>query len=172
MSISWKRLGGLPSYGDILSFHLPGGRLLGEGIVFEFHIDDYAWIGNFAPGMGVHSAVHILASAVYVIAAGNGYRFEANVPMNYEILEPSVITDSRLVEEISTLVVAGLVNVSAYGGNGLLWATPRLSLDGVVLHECNRAAITGVASSVPGGGARYFSIETATGNCRFGASYP
>ena len=171
MNITWARLAGLPSYGEVLSFHLPDERLLGEGVVFEFNVDGHAWVGNFAPGMSAHSAVYVIGSTIHVISAGNGYRFRAAAPTNYEILKPGVVTDSRMIDERCMLVLAGLVNISAYGERGLLWATPRLSMEGVTLQECTARGITGVANTVAGE-AHYFAIDPATGHYTSGTSYP
>lgn len=170
--VACERLAGLPPYGEVLDFHQPGETFVREGVVFEFHVDGRSWVGNFSPGMGPRTAVHVVGSTAYVIAEGNGYGFRLAAPAEYQVLRPGLITDSRLIDGPNILVLAGLVDVSAYGEGGLLWTTPRLSMDGLRLQECSATIITGVAERVGDGAARYFTIDPASGRSAVGAPYP
>ncbi len=172
MGVAWTRLAGLPPYGEYIEFHLPGDRPFREGVVVEFQWEDITWVGNFAPGWSTHSSVHIMGATAYVIAEGNGYRVKMAEPREYDILRPSVITDARFIEDRGLLVLAGLVDVTAYSEDGRLWTTKELSMDGLRLQVCSATIITGVADRVVDGGSRYFNIDPETGNATLGAQYP
>ena len=156
----------------MLTFHLPDETFAREGVVFQFDIGERSWVVNFSPGFSRYTALHIVGSTAYVIVDGNGHRFHIDRPREYEILQPGVITDSRLLDDPVMVVLAGVVDLSAYTEEGMVWRTAPLSIDGLKLQACDGRVITGVAERTAEGDSRYFSVHPATGKATAERRYP
>jgi hypothetical protein len=168
----WQFLRGLPAYGEIFTFHREDELFVREGLVVEFTHGEDAWIGNFAPGAGGLTVVHIVGDSAFVIADGAGYQVQICDPKTYSTLRPGIISDACMIDDMQLLVLAGAVNVSGYGAEGLRWTTIELSTDGVRLQSCRSSGITGVAERYKGEDPHYFSIDPATGRAEIKARYP
>lgn len=168
----WQYLAGLPAAGEVFLFHEPDLTFFSEGVVLRFHCGDRFWVGNFAPGLGCWTAVHILGSTAFVVANGEGYRVNINAPSQYDLLRFGDIVDSCPIEELKRVVFANTQSVCAHSEAGICWTTPRLSLHGLRLQSCTAACIQGVAENLPTGDARYFSIDAETGRTSIGDRYP
>jgi len=169
---TFRLLPGLPSYGPMaISFPASFAHTGREGYVVEFLPDtSEAWVGNFAPGLGGYSGVHLHPNGlgIVVFASGSGYVIAMRKRQLTEEL-PGAIADVWELTDPRGLVCdrQGLA-FFFFGLEGLIWHTRRLSWDGFKDITLAGKRIRGLANAlrdvwVP------FEVDLVTGSTNGGA---
>ncbi len=172
--ISFEILPGVPGTGSkIYHFHEKEGTF-SEGLAVKFTLEDgSAWIGNFQFGDYDLSGIFEFddKQSVCVVARGVGYFLYVKKPSNYEVLSCYPIIEVRAVPHRQIFVFADFTKLTAYGPQGLLWKTPRISWDGIKITEVTPELIIGLAWDSPKQQNERFEIDVITGHHRGGAQF-
>jgi hypothetical protein len=134
------------------------------------------WIGVFAANHSPPGVTGIFAcpspDQLCVVAGGQGYVVAADHPSRWSAIDVFPIVDVAFVADPPLLIVADLTGLMAYGTQGVVWRSARLSYDGIKLTDATSAQIRGHAWSAPRERWADFTVETATGRHRGGANPP
>jgi hypothetical protein len=136
-----------------------------------------AWLGLFRgsyPEPPAMSAVFASPNPerFLAIAGGTGYLVNASDPTDYEVSGSGPITGALAIPDHDLLVVADFTRVSAYGPEGLVWVTPDLSWDGLVLEEVRDGSLRGKGWNAPQQKSIEFEIDIHTGKSLGGSAPP
>jgi hypothetical protein len=158
-------------------------RSIGEGsdrsslsdansILVEFTTGKETWIGRFETGSEGLSGIYATPSpeSACVVAEGSGYWVPTLHPDAYNVVRCTPIKEVLRVPERDIIIFADYTRMSAYGINGLLWTTERLSWDGLQITHVSRSSILGLAWDAPADRHVEFSIDTSTGVSAGGSS--
>jgi hypothetical protein len=164
-------LTGLPPYGPPAEpFSATGGGTHREGYVVRFFDSRGGdWVGNFQPGLGGINAVveHPDGHRAIVISSGQGYIVDPDDRARREYLGGQVEVSIR-VPDFGVILGNGLW-FEAVGVGGTLWASERISWDGMQGLTVEGRLLTGESwdpltdSWVP------FELDLATGKSRGGS---
>ncbi len=80
---------------------------------------------------------------IYVNTWGNGYFVDVHNPSNYEITESIGIRKIFEIPEKNLLILEGIVDVSAYNENGLLWITDQFGHGDNIIREITNDEVIG-----------------------------
>jgi len=170
---SFKRLSGLPAYGDMaVSFPKPGN--FREGIVFEFTTSNgKTWTGNFDPGyrawaMATGVYPELGETAVFVLADGNAYKINVLSQTLVEML-PGPIAWMGYHKPLEAMIVADDIEVSAHTKNGILWKSGRISWDGIEYVSIEGNKLIGEAFDPRDDKLYPFSVDLLTGKVEGGS---
>jgi hypothetical protein len=168
----FRVLPGLPPYGPLAqSFpESPVGR---EGFVIEFLPDtDSAWVGNFGPGIGGYTGVHVHPNGrdVLVFSEGNAFVVDPVQRVVREDDVPGVIAGAWEARAPNGFILdrQGLA-FERLSAEGLVWHTRRLSWDGFRRVTFGVEEITGEAGSPMLDAWIPFSVNIATGESHGGS---
>lgn len=106
------------------------------------------WLGIFAFGGGPITALSSSpeVNTLCVVSRGAGYLVRADKPQVWkEIDELFPITDFRPIPNRGIIVLADYTTIGAYGANGLIWQTERISFDGINITSIGPDYIEGEA---------------------------
>jgi len=131
-----------------------------------------AWVGNFARGLTSldHVCEHLNGGGVLVVAGGNGYVIDPDTRAQLEEFGGQ-IEDVIPVPELGLLVFGNGVWFEVLDRNGLRWATPRISWDG--MRDVRREGLRLLGEAWYPMAEGYwvpFEVDLATGQCT-GGSY-
>jgi len=136
------------------------------------------WVGVFNGGdyrvPTVDAAVPRLiawpdAQSFCVVYRGNAVVVRADEPTATYEIDTYLVTGTFVVEEKGVVVFADFDHLIAYGGDGLLWHSPRLALDDVRVEgiEGDTLIVYGYFATAeptgPDGGCERFAVDIATG---------
>jgi hypothetical protein len=98
------------------------------------------WVGMFAkgcPSTGIKTGVFCLAGSdvCYIISAGSGYALKVETPEDYTDISLFPITNSQLTPEGEIIILSDFTKIAAYSADGLLWTTPDISWDGIIVNK-------------------------------------
>jgi hypothetical protein len=98
------------------------------------------WVGMFAkgyPSPGIKTGVFSLTGSdvCCVISAGNGYILRAGMPEEYADITLFPITNAQITSEGKIVILADFTTMAAYSADGLLWITPDISWDGIIMNR-------------------------------------
>lgn len=108
----------------------------GDGVSVRVGSHHGAWTGTFAFGYPTpESLTRVLSfpspDHLCVVSRGAGYVVRAADPTDWYEIEAFPIFDARPVVERDLLLFSDFTTVVAYGPNGLVWKTERMSWDGL-----------------------------------------
>lgn len=109
-----------------------GGR---DGLLLEVSAPNRSpWLGTFAFGYPSSVAANVIAScpnenSLAVISSGLGVIVDARNPLVWEEAKGFPVIDVKAVVERSLLLFVDFTMISAYGAQGWIWTTARLSTD-------------------------------------------
>jgi hypothetical protein len=133
------------------------------------------WIGVFACGFESNKVASGLFShpdpdRLCVVAGGYGYIMIVRDPELYErvIAQPVVSVHPAL--EAGLLLFADFTNISAYGPEGIVWRTERLTWEGVRVTDVSATAVHGYAWDMPRDKEVEFTVDLKTGQHAGGAA--
>ena len=149
---TFRAIQGLPPYGPMAtSFPASFARTGREGYVVEFFPDmPDVWVGNFGPGLGGYSGVHLHPNGtdVAVFSAGAGYVIDATKRVLKKELGAAIANVWDMREPPGLVCDRQCLAFFRICAGGVVWHTRRLAWDGfrdVVLMP-NR--LTGLASGL------------------------
>jgi hypothetical protein len=170
---TFEILPGLPSSGECPEqFSATGMGAHREGFVVKFFPDDHAaWVGNFQRGMTNLSDLvdHPNGTDVIVLASGQGYVVDVG---NRQVTEcfGGIVNSMFRVTARNIVIFGDCTNFLAYGANGLLWQSRRVSWDGVRSVSIKDNEVVGEAWTPMGEAWKPFAIDVTSGVVR-GGSY-
>ena len=168
-------LPGMP--GRVPQLYFPGSAQSGghDGVLVQVGLGEGpSWIGTFAFG-GWHNGLTAMFScpdgrSLCIVAAGNGYIVRADDPRCWQKLPALPIIDARSIKDRQLLVFADFTKLVAYGPQGLVWITERLSYDGITISEVTSDNIRGIAWDAPNLSSVAFSVDLGSGKHTGGPS--
>lgn len=115
-------------------FYIPEGGIDGgkDGVIVTFGSGtESEWTGVFAFGMNgnlVTKAIVPLPSSdrVLVVSNGDGFIVRESLPGKFEKVRAVPIRSIHVIESHKLVVLADDTSLSAYGAEGLVWATDRI----------------------------------------------
>lgn len=149
------------------------GRSSGHGgIILRVtpHAREFApWVGVFSSGdssrsdrfSGVFSCPS--ENTLCVVAGGRGYFCTAAAPLQYQEVPVIPVTDLRAIPAQSLLVFSSFTSVMGWGGNGMVWKSSRLSLDGLEITGVDDDYVSGRARLPVGFEGVDFKLSLKTG---------
>jgi hypothetical protein len=78
-----------------------------------------------------------------VISKGGGYLVNADSPESWEEVRACPVIDFRLLPEHQLLVFSDFTGLAAYGGNGLVWRSPRVCWDDLKITKVTSETVEG-----------------------------
>ncbi|MCP4525483.1 MAG: hypothetical protein GY833_06195 [Aestuariibacter sp.] len=131
------------------------------------------WVGIFAPGYP-NALTKVLSfpdeRSVCVIASGQAYIVRADNPQIWKKAQLFPVWDARAILEKKLLVLVDFTVLTAYGPEGIIWTTNRLSWDGLKITDVTSNCIRGIAWDSPRGKEVEFVVDIQTGRHEGGAS--
>jgi hypothetical protein len=133
-----------------------------------------AWIGFFALGFNSDQVV----TAVYscpspdlfcAVIGGYGYMVHAADPNQWMQIEQRPIVDVRVISELRMLLFTGFTSITAFGAQGHLWTTERLSWEGVSISRVEDGRAEGFGWDASGDKEVPFTVDLKTGRHEGGA---
>ena len=110
---------------------------------------------------GVWSAPN--ADEMCAVAGGYAYLVDTAAPERVVQVPLRPVTAVRALEREGLLVFAGFTNLVAWGAEGQVWATGRLSWEGVTLGEVADGRLTGTGWEMVSDKELPFSVDLRTG---------
>jgi hypothetical protein len=172
-----RKLSGLPPYGaTAISYPSSFARSGREGSVVEFLPDTpAAWIGNFAPGLGGYSGVHVHPNGrqVVLFCDGAGRVVDPQTRDCSDLPGSNFIFDARRVTNPPGLVCDSRgTHFFRLGPEGLVWHTRRLSIDGFRDVVFTQDRIIGSGIEMDGKTWTAFEVDLRTGDAKSGPYVP
>lgn len=130
------------------------------------------WTGRFErgpEGISGFYATPALNTVLFVIE-GQGYWVPTLEPATYKVVATIPIKQVIRVPGRDIVLLVDFVRIEAYGPEGFLWQTKRLSWDGLQITEVNSMTIRGLAWDSPAYSHLEFSVDTSTGTATGGSS--
>jgi hypothetical protein len=171
--MKFEILSGLPTSGDWPEqFSATGMGTHREGTVVKFYPDTQpAWVGNFQRGMtGLSAAIeHPNGTHAIVVANGQGYVVDV---ANRQMIEcfGGIIDSMFRVPNQNVIIFGDCTNFLAYGPNGILWRSGRVSWDGIRSVTVKDRELVGEAWTPMGETWKPFAVDVTSGVVR-GGSY-
>lgn len=131
-----------------------------------------SWTGIFEPGVEGISALYATPSdsVLCVVVKGQGYWVPVFTPEEYEVIPSVPIKKVLAVPKAKLMLFVDFVRLTAYGEDGFLWQTERLSWDGLTITEVLEREVNGVAWDAPSNREVPFSVDTRSGHHTGGSS--
>lgn len=156
--------------------YFPGGETAGGGDGLTLRVIPRrggAWLGTFAFGFKSSKAASGLYSwpdpaRLCVVSSGQGYLVDVDEPGSYDLIRPVPIINVLPVAERSLVVFVNYTTLTAYGGDGLLWETKRLSWEGIDLTSVTGSFVEGVVWDPRIEAATPFTVDLRDGSHRGG----
>jgi len=152
--------------------YFPGGSENGgrDGLLLRMVPTDgagEAWLGTFAAGSFTSGVTGIYAcpdpDSIAVVLDGEGYYVSASNPAAWEEIKVAPIVEVRIIVDPQMLLLVDYTRISAYGEQGHIWTTERLSWDGLRITETNDQWIRGIAWDSPQQRDVEFIVDIQTG---------
>lgn len=167
-------LSGMPAYGphpEQFSAHVWNTH--SDGFVVSVQPRDAeAWVGNFQRGLSSYDAAHLHPNSrdVVVVAGGQAY---VVTPTSRRLIETfgADIRWSHDIAEHGLLLLHNGLWFIAYGRDGRLWQSDRLSWDGIRGESISFPWLSGEAWTFDGDRWISFALNLETGDVS-GGSYP
>ena len=105
---------------------------------------------------------------VCVVAEGQGYLINANVPTSWERIAIIPILDVRPIQARQIIVFADHTRLMAYGLSGMQWKTKRLVWDALTITEVTEELIRGKGCDAGNGETVYFTVDLSSGTHKGG----
>jgi hypothetical protein len=157
------------------TFYYPGGAEVGgrDGVIVRVTPHGgTSWLGIFAFGDGPF-LTRVLSTpcrrTLCVVARGVGYIVRVDDPHKWEEVPCTPVVDARPIPESDRLIFANFTEILAYGPDGLIWETPRLSHDGLNILKVTAERIEGLVWDAPNQRHVGFSVDVRTGRHHGGA---
>jgi len=171
--MKFEILAGLPTSGDWPEqFSATGMGAHREGLVVKFYPDNQStWVGNFQRGMtNVSDATeHPNGTNAIVVASGQGYVVDIDTRQLIECFG-GIIDSMFRVPNQNVIIFGDCTTFLAYGPNGILWRSRRVSWDGVRSVTIKGDELVGEAWTPMGEAWKPFAVELTSGVVR-GGSY-
>ncbi len=134
-----------------------------------------SWIGVFAFGSRFETLMtgvftHPDPGLLCVVSRGAGYFVKANAPENCTVIDVVPITTVKQVAEKPLLLFADFTCLSAYGKDGRIWRTRRLSWDGIEISTIDDQSVCGKGSDPTSAQAVPFCVNLTTGEASGGSA--
>jgi hypothetical protein len=175
MSARASLLPGLPGTGPLpITSPASWARLGREGTVVEFRpLSGPVWVGNFAPGLGIETAVlpHPDGIRVLVLAHGSVYEVSPDQPVAVEESTCSVTGYWAVPESPDYLLALNHIELVRWGATGPVWRSGRISWDGFEAVRIEGDKVVGQACEAPGEIWVPFTVSLAAGTVTGGARY-
>ncbi len=174
-SVNWEILDGLPAYGPVAeAFSATGLGKHSEGLVVRVHSSSGPWIGNFQRGLSSldHVLEHPDGRHLLVIAGGTAYVIDPEKRSLAGHFGGQIEYLFPLPGEPILLFGNGLW-FEAFGREGRIWRSRRMSWDGLRHVVLNGNLLSGEAYAPEGPkGAWYpFQLDVMTGTVSGGSYY-
>jgi hypothetical protein len=133
------------------------------------------WTGVFACGFDSNKVTSGLYShpdpdRLCVVAAGYGYIMIVRDPELYERVIAQPVVSVHPAREAGLLLFVDFTNISAYGPEGIVWRTDRLTWDGIRVTEVTPASVHGYGWDMPKDKEVEFTVDLKTGQHVGGAA--
>ena len=120
-------------------FYFPGASTVGgrDGVLLRVTpTTGAAWIGCFAFGSFGHESMTQVSTCpnsqeICVIASGRGYFVRADDPLRWQLNRATPVVALKAIQPKNLLVCADYTKVVAYGPDGVVWESARVSSDGI-----------------------------------------
>lgn len=134
--------------------------------------DGEPWVGDFECGPGGTSGLYATpcADELCIVLEGQGFWIPVLNPAAFELIRSIPIKEVHAVPKGSMLVFVDFTRLAAYGANGLLWQTERLSWDGLEIIQVDEDVIRGLAWDSPTDQKVPFTVDTRSGTSEGGSS--
>ena len=121
-----------------------------DGVLLEFIPETRdRWIGCFAFGSSANAVSCVIGSPnpdqACVVSSGAGYIVRVDDPTNWENIRANPVCHVVAIPGADQIVFGDFTKLVAYGPNGLMWESVRLSSDGLddLQFSANRLSVTG-----------------------------
>jgi hypothetical protein len=120
-------------------FYFPGASTVGgrDGVLLKVTpAAGTAWIGCFAFGLfGGESITQVSTcpnpAELCVVSSGKGYFVPADDPLRWQLNRATPVAAVRAIQHKRLLVFADYTKLVAYGSDGFVWESARVSSDGI-----------------------------------------
>jgi hypothetical protein len=176
-----ERLNNRPQ-GNMYEFRCDRNPLNKGGLILEMDSDQLffevtpfdgkSWTGSFESGPGGRTGVFATPSAevLCVVAKGQGFWIPVLSPTSFEAIRAVPIKEILTVPRRRILIFVDYTKLAAYGEDGFLWQTDRLSWDGLKITEVSADMIRGMAWDSPANQEVPFSVDAQSGASEGGSS--
>jgi hypothetical protein len=173
MALSVTLLPGLPASGPLATaFPAEWGRYGREGTVVEFKADDFAWVGNFKPGLGgiELAQIHPNKRDAVVVAAGDLWVIDP-IKRSATFALPAIDAAIEVRDPEGWLFSRQGLAIARFGPGGLCWHTRRLTWDGLDQLSLFDDELTGLAWDPMVNQWFPFQVDIRTGRSSGGSFY-
>lgn len=108
---------------------------------FEDHTG-LEFCGVFGGGIGNRSSLALLGDRVFVISAGQGYIFDIRSRSVVHRTKSDYLVGATSAERCGLFVAHDLIRLFVYGDD-LIWASKRVSADGITIDEVRNELVRG-----------------------------
>jgi hypothetical protein len=134
-----------------------------------------AWTGVFACGFDSNKVASGLYShpdpdRLCVVAAGYAYIMIVRDPELYERVIAQPVVSVHPAREARLLLFVDFTNISAYGPEGIVWRTERLTWEGLRIADVSATALHGYGWDMPKDKEVEFTVDLRTGQHVGGAA--
>jgi hypothetical protein len=133
------------------------------------------WVGVFACGFDSNKVAsglyaHPDPNRICVVAAGYGYIVIARDPRLYERVIAQPVVAVYPAREAGLLLFTDFTNISAYGPEGIVWRTDRLTWEGLRVTSVTATTVHGFGWDMPRDKEVEFTVDLKTGEHAGGAA--
>jgi hypothetical protein len=133
------------------------------------------WTGVFACGFDSNKVASGLYShpdpdRLCVVAGGYGYITIVRDPELYERVIAQPVVSVHPAREAGLLLFADFTNISAYGPEGVVWRTERLTWEGLRITDVSATSVRGYGWDMPKDREVEFTVDLRTGQHVGGAA--
>ena len=168
MATRFNILGGLPANGPMaVPFPGDGKHAHREGLVVQFEpYNKDPWIGNFQRGSySLDIAIlHPDKQHVVVIAGGNGYVVDPDIPTTVERMR-GYVTYLEALPHLDAVLFGNDLSFEAWKASGPWWSSKRIAWDGMRALNIQGDELIGEAYSPVDDHWHPFKLDLLTGTC-------
>lgn len=134
--------------------------------------DAATWTGAFDAGFGGISGIYATPSpdTLCVTVQGEGYWVPTLHPKGFGVIQAVPVKRVLRVPDSTVLLFVDFIRIVAYGANGFLWVTRRLSWDGLTITEVTTRHVRGLGWDSPANCEVPFVVDVDTGEFEGGSS--
>lgn len=145
---TWKVLDTIPANRQVLQFWVNPSFLKRTFIIEVFPDNSNSWIGIFhgEKPPGTNQVIKSpMPGVIFVYKWESGYFIDVYDPTKFEEFPSVGIEKIYNIQEKNLMLIKGIVDVSAYNQNGLLWITERFGHGDNVIREITENEVIGVS---------------------------
>jgi hypothetical protein len=179
LNFEYEVLRELPRDGKKLVYIPNEGTAVGrDGVIVKISPSNGdSWVGVFAFGDMLPSGECSVyegpeSNCLTVVAKGEAYIVQSGKPCSFNHVESCPVLGVIPVPTHSLILFYDYTEIAAYGENGLLWQTKRISWDGIEINSISDSEIIGSSWDAPNDKYVEFTVNLTDGTHQGGSSPP